>query len=227
MEKVEIFEGDRATNYDNFVHQWIPGYDYVMETLPRLLHNLGADSSSGLLVAGCGTGGEIIALRDAGYDGPITGVDPSPQMMELAHQKIEHLTNIKLVSGEVKDLPLANSYGAATLILVLHFLADNGTKQALLNDLAERMKPGAPLVMVDIFGTPEELQDNLQVLKHLLPKAITEEQANERLERIKEKINYISESRLSELLVNAGFKPPTRFIHTSIYGGWYTIKATA
>ena len=53
MSKVEIFENDRASGYNQFVETWIPNYNYFLDQLPKLLHETVHKT---LLVAGCGTG---------------------------------------------------------------------------------------------------------------------------------------------------------------------------
>lgn len=62
MAAVELFENERATNYDAFVQTWIPGYSFLLDSIPILLENLTETSGPELLVAGCGTGGEIVSL---------------------------------------------------------------------------------------------------------------------------------------------------------------------
>ncbi|MEM9078882.1 MAG: class I SAM-dependent methyltransferase, partial [Bacteroidota bacterium] len=93
-----IFEGYRATNYDNFVQQWIPNYDYFMSILPALLR---ISPEKSLLAVGCGTGTELSALKDVDDTWSILGVDPSPEMIQIAQKKLKLYDNIELVVGEV------------------------------------------------------------------------------------------------------------------------------
>ncbi|HAL54739.1 MAG TPA: class I SAM-dependent methyltransferase, partial [Sphingobacterium sp.] len=37
MNKVELFENERASGYDPFVETWIPNYHYFLDQLPTLL----------------------------------------------------------------------------------------------------------------------------------------------------------------------------------------------
>lgn len=225
MDHIEIFENDRAANYDQFVSTWIPNYQFVIDVLPGVLKNFTTTGHRALLVAGCGTGNEIQAIRDAGLDWPITGVDPSPVMIELAQKKLKGCADVTWVEGQVSDLPLDPLYGAATLLLVLHFLPDNGAKHAILKDIADRLQPEAPLVLMDIFGSSSELKSNLQVLRSFLPPHLDQEQVDDRIERIESKIHYVPERRLIVLLEEVGFERPRRFFQTAIYGGWIARKA--
>ena len=123
-----------------------------MESLPNLLNRLVKPSEPDLLVAGCGTRSEIEALKRSGFSGRITGIDPSPDMITLAKEKLKTIEGVTITQGIVSDLPTDQRFDAATLILVLHFLEDQGAKKALLKSISERLKPRAPLILVDIFG---------------------------------------------------------------------------
>lgn len=221
---VEVFEDQRAVNYDQFVENWIPQYHNFINLLPALLNSEITDQNR-LLVAGCGTGNEMAVLHRQLKNWQITGVDPSPEMISQARKKLSRLERIDLIEGRVDELDQTN-FDAATLLLVLHFMPDDGTKLGLLKDISERLATGAPLIILDIFGAPNEIDFNLQVLRSLLPKHVELEEIEERVKRIKDKIQYIPESRLEELLVEAGFEKPERFHHVAVYGGWLVRKAT-
>ena len=221
MDKVEIFEKERASGYNQFVETWIPNYHYFLDQLPGLLrHTVKKD----LLVVGCGTGNEIERfLQTPGY-WQITGVDPSPDMIAQAREKLQGRNNIELVEGLVSDLDLSRKYGAATLLLVLHFLKDNGEKLNLLTGIADRLTPCAPFIMLDITGDEKQIKNNLNILRLLLPDGLAEDQITNRLSRIENELYPVSEQRISELFAEAGFEPPVRFFQSAVYMGWMTKK---
>ncbi len=221
MNKVEIFEKERATKYNQFVENWIPNYHYFLDKLPKLLSET---SEKSLLVVGCGTGNEIERFISSSNDWNITGIDPSPEMVTQARQKLDAYQNVTLVEGLLEELDIDKKYGAATLLLVLHFLDDQGNKLSLLKDIAARLTVGAPLVLLDITGNKDQFKQNLQILKFLLPDGIDEEEINFRLNRIENDLFAVSEERLAELCIEAGFERPLRFFQSSIYMGWLTNK---
>lgn len=221
MNKVEIFENERATGYNQFVETWIPNYNYFLDRLPKLLSEAGRKD---LLVVGCGTGNEIERFARAPEQWEITGVDPSPEMINQAREKLKNCKNVTLVEGLLTDLEVGKMYGAATLLLVLHFLNDGGEKLNLLKGIAEKLVSGAPFVMLDITGDESQIKRNLKILKHLLPDGLDEEQINNRLNRIENDLYHISEKRMVELCIEAGFEPPVRFFQSAIYMGWLTKK---
>ncbi|BFP43476.1 class I SAM-dependent methyltransferase [Flavobacteriaceae bacterium GF1] len=218
-----IFEGERAANYDSFVQQWIPNYEYFMSTFPKLLAKA---SEKTMLAVGCGTGNELIALKEFDGEWYIKGVDPSPEMIHFAQQKLASYEEVEFLIGEVGQLENQKLFGAATLILVLHFIKYPNEKLALLREIQRRLKPGAPFVIMGIFGNREQLRGNLKVLESLLPNDLSEKEIEERLERITNSLHRTSEEELRKLLERAGFKSPTRFFQTTIYSGWITQKLT-
>ena len=221
MNKIEIFENGRATGYNQFVKTWIPGYHYFLNLLPKLLSET---EYKDLLIAGCGTGNEIELFIQAPGHWKITGVDPSPEMISQAREKLQTCDNVTLIGGVVADLDSEKKYGAATLLLVLHFLDDNGDKLNLLKDIAAKLIPGAVFVILDITGDKSQIRQNLQVLKLLLPDGLDEEMISNRLNRIENELFPVPEERVSELCIAAGFEPPLRFFQSSIYMGWMTKK---
>ena len=221
MSKVELFENERATGYNQFVETWIPNYHFFLDRLPRILSET---NRKDLLVVGCGTGNEIERFTKAPEHWEITGIDPSPEMISQAREKLKTYKNVKLIEGLLTNLDVGKKYGAATLLLVLHFLDDGGEKLNLLKGIAERLDPGAPFVLLDITADESQFKSSLKILGHLLPDGLDEEQINTRLKRIENDLHYISEKRLSELCVEAGFEPPLRFFQSAIYLGWLTRK---
>lgn len=221
MNKVELFENDRASGYNQFVDVWIPGYRYFFSLLPKLMYDAIAKD---LLVVGCGTGNEIEELVRTSEQWSITGIDPSPEMMQQAKEKLQGFNNVSLVTGVLSDLDLERKFSAATLLLVLHFLEDNGDKLQLLQDISARLVPGATFIMLDITGDKNEIQQNLNVLRLLLPDGLDEQEIEKRLNRIENELYAVSEQRLFELLNEAGFEAPVRFFQSAIYSGWMTRK---
>lgn len=221
MNKVELFENERASGYNQFVETWIPNYNYFLDRLPKLLQET---KKKDLLVVGCGTGNEIERFLQVPGKWKITGVDPSPEMIKQAREKLNGYTDVTLVEGVLTNFDMDKKYGAATLLLVLHFLNDNGEKLSLLKNIATRLESGAPFVMLDITGDKTQIRQNLEILKLLLPDGLDDEQINARLTRIEEELHPVSENRISLLCAEAGFEPPLRFFQSAIYMGWLTKK---
>ncbi len=76
-----------------------------------------------LLDIGCGGGDHLSLFRKKGCD--VTGIDPSPFLLDLARQRLEHRAELRLARAE--DLPFSdNEFDIVTLITSLEFTDDPG-----------------------------------------------------------------------------------------------------
>jgi tRNA (cmo5U34)-methyltransferase len=230
MENTVIFEGQRAARYDQTIPIWIPHYVVLSNQLPALLRAYHApEEDVDILVAGCGTGMEIHALLQTSAGWKFTGIDPSPEMIAQAQQKLSthQQARYSLVEGTVDSLPPTPAFDAATSILVMHFLPDDGAKLRFLQSIATRLRPGSPFVLVDMFREPESFERYLQMLEmHLVQRGEDREWIRDGLAHIRNDIQTVSEKRVKALLQEAGFTNILRFSQHLIYGGWVAEKVT-
>jgi tRNA (cmo5U34)-methyltransferase len=153
-------------------------------------------------------------------------------MLTLMKRKLSdrNLTNhIELRKGYVDDLEDGEVFDAATCILVMHFLNDDGSKLALLESVGTRLKRGAPFVLIDGFGETgsvefEEIKaswKNYPII-HGVPSEIVENAFNDVIMKM---IHFVPERRILELLRTAGFTGMFRYYSGFLYGGWMSYKA--
>ena len=184
-----------------------------------------------VLVVGAGTGMEISEFAPLNPGWSYCGVDPSADMLALAGKKIceKNLTcEIELRKGYVDDLKEEEIFDAATCILVIHFLKDDGAKQELLESICRHLKPGAPFVLIDGFGEPgsADFEDikmawKLYPIIHGVPGEMVETAFNEVIMKM---LQFVPESRILELLKTAGFTRVSKFYSGFLYGGWMGYK---
>mgnify|MGYP002397299193 CR=1 FL=1 len=221
MGHIELFEKERALGYNCFVDTWIPNYYFFLEKLPQLLQN--KVSNKHLLAVGCGTGNEIDQFcNDQSWH--VTGIDPSPEMIQQAIERFGKRPNVHLIHGAIEHFEPLSPFGAATLLLVLHFMKDDGSKLQLLSAISKKLELNAPLILLDITGKDESFKDNLNLLSLLLPESLPEAEVAQRLQRIERALYPVSEERLVQLLHEAGFGQPCRFFQTTIYMGWIAYR---
>lgn len=103
-----------------------------------------------VLVVGAGGGLDTRALANAGPGWRFVGVDPAPQMLDLARTVVGDEVNERrdLIEGVAADAPVG-PFDAATLILVLGMIPDDGSKLATLIEIHRRLRPGAPFILID------------------------------------------------------------------------------
>lgn len=226
--KVEIFEGKRALDYDKNIPVLFPGYERAQERMVQVLTlYIPPVPRPRILVAGCGTGTEMMHLLDLQPAWHVTGIDPSPEMVEKARHKMASYPagSFELLTGLVAQLPPVAQHDAAILQLVLHFLPDDGSKLSLLKQIAGRLAPGAPFILVDIFGKGTAFEEGMAVLEHLLLQRLSREVVQKMMVHIKHDIHPCAEKRLHELLREAGFTGGNRYFQDLIYGAWVARRA--
>ena len=195
-----------------------------------MTHSLLQDSlkeSARLLVVGSGTGMELINYSQQNPSWLLTGVDPASEMMEIARSQLENLSDrIVLHTGYVDSLPKAEPMDAATLLLVMHFVADDGSKLKLLKDIASHLKPGAKFILADLHGDKSAtyFSQFIRTWQALyfsqLDNTARVEAEAEFATAIANSIYFVPEARIVELLQLAGFTNVSKFYNAFLFGGW-------
>ncbi len=219
-----------ATNeYDQMAKMALPGYE-AMHTMVLSCLRSRLPQTANLLIVGAGTGKELVSIGQGNQDWQMLGVDPSADMLSLAEEKIQQhglSERVKLFQGYTENLPATPLYDAATSILVMHFIADDGSKLAFLESIAQRLKSSATFILVDVFGeknTPQFEQMVSFVKAYWQEMEIPPEKTEKLLEKVNQGVYPISEVRVLELLQQAGFGNVMRFYTGLWVGGWMATK---
>ena len=219
------FDGDYGESYEALARQVIPGY---LTFFPMFTALIEPDLPPGarVLVIGAGTGIELVTLKRVRPDLQLHGVDPSEQMLEIARRRVAEAgvaDGVSFQLGYAEDVPAAPLFDAATLINVLHFVPDDGSKAALLGDIARRMKPGGVFVFFDLHGgaDSEEHERYLSTWRRYWTiRGMTADEKRRFDARIREGIHFAPASRIVELARDVGLTEPRRFYTSLLYGGW-------
>ena len=104
MEKITPEELN-AKLYDFVVSDWEGEVDFYRELMAQssLVRNHGA------LEIACGTGRITLRLAKDGIN--ITGIDLSPEMLEVARQKSVGMSNINWVLGDMRTFEIGKQFG--------------------------------------------------------------------------------------------------------------------
>ncbi len=219
-----------VSQYDGSIRQFTAAYEPLFAMAHSALCSM-IDEDADLLIAGAGTGMEIVTFGQSSPEWSMTAVDPSAEMLAIAKKKIDRkgLANqVRLFKGYVHDLPEDHMYDAATCILVMHFLPDDGSKLRLLESIGRRLKSGSPFILVDGFGVKDSETFNRTVAawksfvisRGVDPKDVEDGFSGQILKRLQ----FVPEERIEALLDEAGFEKPSRFYTGFLYGGWMTVK---
>lgn len=225
-DSAQTFHASRAKRYDDTIRRVIPGYE-TLHAMAALLLASECPAEGTLLLVGTGTGAELASLGPAQPDWSFVACDPSAGMLAVAEERAQALG----MSGRVRfhacttdDLsPEYGLFAAATCLLVLHFVPDDGSKLAVLKSIAARLPAGAPFVFADMYEDPTAPR-----YRRLLTawaqwqrgQGIPEAEIAKGLAHVEKDIHFVPETRLAELLDQAGFTAPERFFGAFLFGGY-------
>jgi ubiquinone/menaquinone biosynthesis C-methylase UbiE len=124
-------------------------------TRSRLREALGDIEGKRVLEVGPGTGYYALHVAEwIGTEGQLDIFDLQQEMLDhtVAAARTRGLTNVQATCGDARQLPYADAtFGAAYLVLVLGEIPDQG---AALRELARVLRPGARLVVGELYGDP-------------------------------------------------------------------------
>jgi SAM-dependent methyltransferase len=119
-------------------------------TVRFLMDNLGLGRSSRLLDYGCGEGSLFVALRAAGYDGELMGVEPDAEFARFAGER-----------GAAKVFTDLQHAGDLTAVVFNHSLEHLSDPLAELKRVFGMLRPGGHLYVdvpdVETYTSPKDL----------------------------------------------------------------------
>ncbi len=219
------FDEKLANVYDSKIRGSIPGYELMHDLSLNLLQHY-LPSQANILISGAGTGQEVISYSIANPMWQITRVDPTQEMLSVDIDQVRRQglsDRIYLKQGQVKDLPLDPCFEAATSILVMQFIPDDGSKKEYLIEIASRLKPGAKFIIIDLVGDKATREFGMFLstweARQLLM-GEDKEDVKKDFKHIKRDLQFITESRMNDLLQEVGFKEVSKFFQFYLLSGW-------
>lgn len=223
------FDAKRANVYESKIRRIVPGYEVMHDLSLNLLLNC-LPPQANILVAGAGTGQEVLAYANANPTWQITGVDPTEKMLSVAHERVDeqNLRNkIYLKLGKVKDLPPDQYFEAATSILVMQFIPDDGAKNEYLTEISSRLKSGGKFIIIDLVGDKASKEFNMFLSTweaRQLHIGENKEEVKKDFEHIGRDLQFITENRMNDLLQGNGFREIHKFFQAYLFSGWIAEK---
>jgi tRNA (cmo5U34)-methyltransferase len=146
------FDASRAAEYEGQSRIALAGYDACHELAACMLAAaLGTGGSRRILIVGIGGNAqEVISISRIEPTWKFAGVDPSEPMLALAAERLNaHGLSDKttLHLGTLDTLARDQDFDAAMMLGVLHHLPGDEAKNAILKAIADRLGPGAPLIL--------------------------------------------------------------------------------
>ena len=237
--------GLAAERYDLIQQQLIPGYGSLARLAVALLaaSPLASEPGAEVLVAGCGTGAELLEAVAQRPDWRLGAIDPSAAMLVEARSRLAG-ANSRLARA---NSPLAGTpaidwqqttveqlteapayqgrYAGILSVLVLQSLADDGNKLAFLSGLARSLRPGGQLVLVDLMSTSlPSLEDQLARAWVGFQRASGLQAPAEQLAPLTQGLHPVGMARLTSLVNAAGFSDPARIFQALAFEGFLLQK---
>ena len=231
QENLLDFDKNRSlpvSNYDVKIKYLVPGYETIFNIMRALLHQKLPDQAN-LLIVGAGGGSEL-SVFGRSPQWQFTGIDPSAEMLGAAFRKVEALglsKRVCLIQGTLDDVPAAPLFNAATCVLVMHFLPDDGSKLLLLKSIHQRLERGAALFLVNLSGErgSQQFEQILSAWKfHAISTGAPVDFIEEQLEKVIPHFTVVPEKHAVELLNEAGFTEIMPFYKALMFNGWVATK---
>jgi tRNA (cmo5U34)-methyltransferase len=217
--------GVNPAGYDRIQSQSIPGYSSLARLSVALLAASTAAAPEGaeVLVAGCGTGSELLEALRQRPDWQLTAIDPSAEMLAESRSRVAgqgQITWRQTTAEALAQEPgVAGRYAGALSVLVLQSLPDDGSKLAFLTGLASSLQPGAQLVLVDLMQSElPSLESQLNQAWQGFQRASGLEAASSGTDDLQ--LHPIGLARLTSLVNAAGFGDPARIYQALDFQGF-------
>ena len=226
---LSLAETVHPAGYDRLQSQVIPGYGSLARLAVALLSSSpqAQIEGSSVLVAGCGTGAELLEAVAQRPDWRLTALDPSDEMLQASRDRLGEGVPIRWHQDTVEGFVVADAeaggYAGALSVLVLQSLPDDGSKLAYLSALAQCLQPGAQLVLVDLMRSSlTSLEPQLDAAWDRFQRASGLDLTRDQL--ASEGLHPIGLARLTSLVNAAGFGDPARVFQALGFEGFLLQK---
>lgn len=204
--------------------QFVPAYDHMHRMAAQLIRERIGEAGE-VLVLGAGGGLELESFARLSPGWTFAGIDPAGEMLSAAKDRVQAAgaaSRVRWHHGYVFDAP-AGPFDAATCLLTLHFVPDDGAKQRTLQALRERLRPGAPCILVDLcidLASPGAAIALDRYRDFALESGAEPERVEETCGRLVNVLKLVGPGRDEELLAAAGFTGVELFYAALAWRGW-------
>ncbi len=222
---IEHFKNpDFVKLYQEGPGRFCPGYPVMQRVVAQLIAERIGEAGE-VLVLGAGGGLELEAFAKAHGHWRFLAIDPAHEMLTAARGRMRAIgaeSQVEWVEGYVFDAP-DRQCDAATSLLTLHFVADDGGKLETLRAVRARLKSGAPFVLVDLCMDKSDAEYESHVERYrtfALQSGAQPGDVSATVERVRHVISTVSPARNEDLLREAGFSRPDLIYAGLSWRGW-------
>jgi tRNA (cmo5U34)-methyltransferase len=199
----------------------VPGFQHLQRMAALLLAER-VQNDARILVLGAGGGLELKAFAGWYPQWQFDGVDPSPEMLELAKQTLGPLASrVAFHEGYIDSAP-EGPFDGATCILTLHFLSRDERRRTLA-EVHRRLRPGAPFLVAHHSFPQTEGEKRLWLGRYTafaIASGVPADKAGNAIEAIGSKLPVLSPEEDEACLREAGFADVSLFYAGFTFRGW-------
>lgn len=199
----------------------VPGWADMLRMADLLLAETVPERGR-VLVVGAGGGLELKRFAESHPLWSFHGVDPAPQMLELARAVLGPLAwRVDLQEGFVEDAP-EGPFDGATCVLTFHFVDVEG-RARMLKHIRRRLRPGASFVTAHL-SFPQDLQPREKWLNRyaafVSSSGVDMVKAQAAAVAVGERLPVLSPEQDEAMLLEAGFAEIEVFYAGLAFRGW-------
>lgn len=212
---------DAVARYAEGPTRMVPGF-VALQRMSHVLLAERADDDANILVLGAGGGLELKVFAEAQSGWRFCGVDPSPQMLDLARQTLGPLASrVAFHEGYIENAP-EGPFDGATCLLTLHFMPEAERRRAVA-EVYHRLKPGAPFIVAHHSFPQDEPEKRLWLTRFAAfgpDPGLSFANREQMISAISENLPALSPEKDEEILRDAGFRDVTLFYAGFTFRGW-------
>ena len=217
-----MFDESQAASYDERFARLAPMRDALHLVTQLALAEL--PPGARVLCVGAGTGAELLHLAAAFPGWSFTAVDPSEPMLRRCRARVEAAglsARCRFHEGTVETLPEeVGPFDGATALLVSQFLVDREARRGFFRAIADRLRPGAPLVVADLAcPTPPGGLLELWERAWLFAGVHAEHVARMR-ETFGAQVAVLPPNDVAAIIAAGGFEAPLQCYQSVLIHGW-------
>lgn len=224
-----FFDISKSTIYDQQIRQSIPGYDAMHKMVYAMLaESLKPDAH--ILVAGAGTGMELLAMGTKQQNWRFTAFDISAEMLAVCTHALASCAmqdRVNLLLGSVDAVPDEVQFDAGTSLLVSHFIADINVRQHYFSTIASRLVSGGLFFCADLVGDislPYFAEFKKAWFRFNVENGRDYQELIEGMNKSDKVVTYLPESEYCRILEVAGFDITGQFFRGLLFSGWLCKK---
>jgi len=216
------FSFDTINDFDRHIHQSIPNYDILFQSIVRLADYF-KDDKKIIYDVGCSTGNLLRYFKRANnYTGKMVGLDISRNLLPTNTREYD---NIDFVEHNLNTPYIFNNACLIFSIFTLQFLSKDA-RQGMLNSIYDGLNKGGALIIAEkCYLDSGMFQDMFTSTYYDYKKeSFTEKEIFDKERQLRTMLKPYTEDENYEMMRNAGFTKIEKFYQYFQFGAFIAVK---